>query len=68
MSSLPGAAVWLGVAVALGGWLVASALLRGRGAPTIVDVVHWWLESWAGRIVVLGAWAIVGYHVLTQRP
>jgi hypothetical protein len=47
---------------------VASALLRGRGAPTIVDVVHWWLESWAGRIVVLGAWAIVGYHVLTQRP
>lgn len=68
MSTLPGSAVWLGLAVAVGGWLVASTLLRRRGTPTIVEVVHWWLESWAGRLVLLGCWAIAGYHVLTQRP
>lgn len=68
MSDLPGAAVWLALATALGGWLLASSLLGRRGAPTIVDLVHWWLDCWLGRVVLLGAWAVVGYHVFTQRP
>lgn len=67
MTGLPGSAVWLGLFVLLGIWLAVTARHR-RSMPTIVDVVRWSLASWAGRALLLGCWAEVGFHVLTQRP
>jgi hypothetical protein len=62
-----GAALWLALAIALVVWTVATAAAR-RHLPTIVDVVHWLLASWAGRTVFLVLWAVAGWHVFTQRP
>lgn len=76
MSTLPGAAVWLALALALLGWLVVTGLpslgsrrrLGSHRLPGIAAVVHWWLESWLGRIVLLALWAEAGFHVFGQRP
>ena len=67
MSLLPGAAVWVVLAAALGGLLLATAVNR-RQLPTVVDMVHWWLESWWGRLLMLAFWAAAGLHVFAQRP
>ena len=68
VSELPGAAVWLALVLALGAWTVLTAVTAQGRLPTVVDVVRWCLESWAGRIVLLAMWAEAGFHVFTQRP
>lgn len=67
MSLYPGAAVWIVIAAALAGLLVTTAVHRRR-LPTVVDMVHWWLESWWGRLLMLAFWAAAGFHVFTQHP
>lgn len=68
MSASPGAVVWLALGVALGAVLVATALAGRRRLPTVVDVMHWWLECWLGRLLVFAIWVEVGVHVFGQRP
>ncbi len=68
MSTLPGAAVWFVLAALLGVWTVVTAARRRRRLPTIADLLAWWLDSWVGRLALLGLWAEAGFHVLTQHP
>lgn len=67
MSDLPGSAVWAVLGALLLAGLAASALWRRR-LPTLASVVRWWLDCWLGRIILLAAWAEVGFHVFGQRP
>jgi hypothetical protein len=67
MSLFPGAAVWLALAVVLCVLVGVTSLGRGPMA-SLADVLHWWLESWLGRLLMLVMWAVAGYHVFTQRP
>ncbi len=62
-----GAMIWLALASLAGVFALAGALLE-RHAPSVADVVHWWLESWLGRLLLLALWAEAGFHVFTQRP
>ncbi len=62
-----GAMIWLALASLAGVLALAGALLE-RHAPSVADVVHWWLESWLGRLLLLALWAEAGFHVFTQRP
>ena len=62
-----GAMIWLAMA-SLAGVLALAGALLGRHAPSVADVVHWWLESWLGRLLLLPPWAEAGCHVFTQRP
>lgn len=64
---MTGSVVWVVAGSALVVWL-AVTFVFGRRLPTIAGVVHFWLDSWAGRLVMLACWAAAGYHVLAQRP
>ncbi|MDA8296229.1 MAG: hypothetical protein M0004_06520 [Actinomycetota bacterium] len=61
-----GTLIWLALAVLAGALVLVGAL--ARRVPSVADVVHWWLESWLGRLVLLALWAEAGFHVFTQRP
>jgi hypothetical protein len=67
-----GGLVWLAIAGALLVWAAATYLLaRGRSehpVPTLGDVVGFFLESALGRLLLIAAWAEVGWHLLCQRP
>ena len=63
---IAGEAVWTALAVASATWIVASWRIRWLVGPG--DVVRWLLQSWAGRLVVLAAWAVAGWHLFCQRP
>lgn len=62
-----GAIIWLTLAGLTGALALAGALAR-RFVPSVADVVHWWLESWLGRLLLLALWAEAGFHLFTQRP
>lgn len=62
----PGTLVWAALLAALCALLVATAL--HRRLPSLADVIHWLLEAWLGRVVLLACWAEVGLHLLTQHP
>lgn len=62
-----GTIIWLALAILTGALALAGVLAR-RGVPGIPEVVHWWLESWLGRLCLLALWAEAGFHVFTQRP
>jgi hypothetical protein len=64
---VPGAAVWLAVAVSGTVWLVALVLSRGALVGPR-RVVRWLVGSWLPRVAVLAAWAAAGWHVFCQRP
>jgi len=62
----PGAVVWSAIAVAVLGWLAASALVAW--IPTPARILRGFVASWAGRLVLAAAWAEVGWHLFCQRP
>lgn len=63
-------------AVGLAGWfaVVAGALaceLRGRrdvGFPTLGAVVRACTRTRVGRLAVVGAWVVLGWHLFVQPP
>jgi Family of unknown function (DUF6186) len=62
--------------VGLAGWfaVVAGALaceLRGRrdvAFPTLVDVVRTLTRTRLGRVALVAAWVVVGWHLFVQPP
>lgn len=68
LAVVAGAVVWLAIGGALTTWLLVT-FLAGRGRlPSVVDVLRWFLSSWAGRLLVVASWAELGWHLFTQRP
>jgi hypothetical protein len=63
----PGSAVWLALGLAVAAWTVIE-IVRRRSAAIPGRLVGWLVGSWLGRIVMLGVWAEVGWHLFTQRP
>lgn len=62
----PGTLVWAALLAALVTWLAATT--ASRRLPSLVDLVHWLLDAWLGRLLLLACWAELGFHLLTQRP
>ena len=64
-----GSAVWIVIGVALGAWLIVTSLpILGRQLPSALAVIRYFLHSWLGRLLLLAAWAEVGWHLFCQRP
>jgi hypothetical protein len=67
LAIVPGAAVWLALAVATVGWLAVTALARDSFLGPR-RVLRWFLGSWLPRLAVLACWAGAGWHIFCQRP
>ncbi|MHB8262436.1 MAG: hypothetical protein ACYDGY_01620 [Acidimicrobiales bacterium] len=64
-----GGVVWLVIGGSFAIWLIVTSLpVSGKRLPNVVAVVRYFLHSWLGRVLLLGAWAEVGWHLFCQRP
>lgn len=63
-----GAAVWAVIGAMTVAWLLVTLLERRGRLPGVVDVGRFFMTSFGGRLVVVAAWAEVGWHLFTQRP
>ncbi|MHB1972735.1 MAG: hypothetical protein ACYCR4_00380 [Acidimicrobiales bacterium] len=63
----PGGALWLLLASAFVLWIVRTGTSRCR-LVSLPALLRSWLGTWAGRALLLAAWAEAGWHLLCQRP
>ncbi|MCL5948742.1 MAG: hypothetical protein M1420_06250 [Actinobacteria bacterium] len=64
-----GDVVWMVIGGSFATWLAVTSLPAiGRRLPNGVAIVRHFLHSWIGRVLLLGAWAEVGWHLFCQRP
>ncbi|MCL4442907.1 MAG: hypothetical protein M1456_02295 [Actinobacteria bacterium] len=64
-----GSLVWLIIGAAVVVWLIATSIPAcSRRLPSALSVINFFLHSWLGRLLLLGAWAEVGWHLFCQRP
>jgi hypothetical protein len=66
LAVVEGDAVWLVIAAV--SVLALGAAVRWRQLTNPWDGLRWFLQSWAGRAVALGAWSVAGWHLFCQRP
>ncbi len=69
MSALvEGDALWLGLAVAVLAWVVATTLAGPSRLPGLRGIARWICSCWLSRLLALAAWSGAGWHLFCQRP
>lgn len=63
-----GAIVWSCIATVLVAWIAITQVAGSQNLPTLHGIASWFLQCWLGRLLLLGAWGEIGWHLFCQRP
>jgi hypothetical protein len=64
-----GDVIWSVIGSLFAIWLLITFIqINDKRVPNFINVLQYFLHSWLGRIVILSAWAEIGWHLFCQKP